>query len=183
MRWLLWPALLMTLSVGKAQTRDPLRLGHEVTPTFQSIHLNIDARQKEFNGQTSIQLTVHQPVAEFRFHARDMKLDRVMLRGRSGDISLTHTTSAEKGVVTAKAARQLAAGAYTLEMDFSANFNTQAASMYRMESNSQAYVFTQFESDDARGAFPCWDEPEFKYPFQMTLSVPRQHLAITNTPV
>jgi len=52
-----------------------------------------------------------------------------------------------------------------------------------MESAGSAYTFTQFESDDARGAFPCWDEPEFKYPFQMSLTVPTADKAITNTPV
>src|SRR5439155_17675029 len=40
-----------------------------------------------------------------------------------------------------------------------------------------------FEATEARCAFPCWDEPEFKIPFQVTLVVPEAHLAIGNTPV
>ena len=183
MRALLLPALLMTLSVASTQSKDPLRLGREVTPTFQSIHVTVDPRHHEFSGQTTIELAVHQTVSQFRFHARDMQLDRVVLHGVAGAVEVTHESSAEKGLVTAKTAHPLAPGVYTLEIDFSAKFNTQAASLYRMETGGAAYAFTQFESDDARGAFPCWDEPEFKYPFQITLTVPRSDLAVTNTPI
>jgi cytosol alanyl aminopeptidase len=183
MRALLLPAFLMTISLASAQTKDPLRLGREITPTFQSIHLTVDPRHPEFSGQTTIELTAHQTVSQFRLHARDMKLDRVSLHGKGGTMAVTHESSVEKGLVTAKTAHPLAPGAYTLEIDFSAKFNTQAASLYRMETGGAAYAFTQFESDDARGAFPCWDEPEFKYPFQLTLTVPRADLAVTNTPI
>ncbi|HEU4365279.1 MAG TPA: M1 family aminopeptidase, partial [Candidatus Krumholzibacteria bacterium] len=47
----------------------------------------------------------------------------------------------------------------------------------------QGYLFTQMEAMDARKAFPCWDEPIFKIPFQMTLTVPLQQEAISNAPV
>jgi alanyl aminopeptidase len=171
----------MNPSVATAQTRDPLRLGREVTPTFQSIRLTVDPRHHEFSGQTTIEVAVHKTVSQLRFHARDMKLDRVALHGVAGSVAVIHESSAEKGLVTARIAHALAPGAYTLEIDFAARFNTQAASLYRMETGGAAYAFTQFESDDARGAFPCWDEPEFKYPFQITLTVPRSDLAVTNT--
>jgi len=39
---------------------------------------------------------------------------------------------------------------------------------------------TQFESTDARQAFPCWDEPSFKAVFQLTLIVPSALSAYSN---
>ncbi|HET9233124.1 MAG TPA: M1 family aminopeptidase, partial [Candidatus Eisenbacteria bacterium] len=53
--------------------------------------------------------------------------------------------------------------------------------LYRMEKDGRSYAFTQFEADDAREAFPCWDEPEFKIPYQFTISVPENQVAIANT--
>ena len=44
-------------------------------------------------------------------------------------------------------------------------------------------MFTQFEDIDAREAFPCWDEPEFKIPWQLTLHVPKDLVAVSNTPI
>src|SRR6266404_2314145 len=184
MRRLAVLALLMTTSLVNSQTaKDPLRLGRDVTPSFQYIHLEIDPRKPDFSGSTKIELTVHKPITEFRFHARDLKLEGLVLKSaKLGDIKLSHSESSGKGVVTAKAEKTIAPGAYTLETKFSAKFNTQAASLYRMETGGEAYVFTQFESDDARGAFPCWDEPEFKYSFQLSIST-NGNVVVTNTPV
>jgi puromycin-sensitive aminopeptidase len=40
---------------------------------------------------------------------------------------------------------------------------------------------TQFEATDARRAFPCWDEPDFKAVFAVTLVVPEELLAVSNS--
>src|SRR5258708_7647701 len=132
-------ALLMTISAMNAQVKDPLRLGRDVTPSFQFISLNIDPHKADFQGSTRIELVVHKPVTEFRFHARDMKLAGMVLKSAKGaQVPLSHSDTAEKGVVTAKAAQAIAPGTYTLEMGFSAKFNTQAASLYRMDTGGSA---------------------------------------------
>ena len=43
------------------------------------------------------------------------------------------------------------------------------------------YAYTQFESIAARDAFPCFDEPGFKIPFDTTLVVPAGDEAVANT--
>ncbi|MFQ5608217.1 MAG: M1 family aminopeptidase, partial [Candidatus Zixiibacteriota bacterium] len=48
--------------------------------------------------------------------------------------------------------------------------------------DGSGYSFTQFEANEAREAFPCWDEPAFKIPFQLALTVPEKHEAVSNTP-
>jgi alanyl aminopeptidase len=45
------------------------------------------------------------------------------------------------------------------------------------------FAFGQFEATDARHAFPCFDEPSFKTPWQLTLHVKREQAAFSNTPV
>jgi alanyl aminopeptidase len=157
---------------------DPLRLGLDVVPASQAIHLCVDASRKEFSGLTRIELDVREDTESFRFHAREMTLHRLVLRG----VGKLEVSAGEKGTVTARAPRRLTPGRYTLEAEFSAPFNTQAAGLYRLEAGGDAYTFTQFEADDARGAFPCWDEPRFKIPFQLTLTVPEEHAAVSNTP-
>ena len=57
---------------------------------------------------------------------------------------------ASHGVLTLIAASPLRSGTYTLEIDFSNDFNTRADSFYRLETGGHSYTFTQFEADAAR---------------------------------
>ncbi|MEE8522753.1 MAG: M1 family aminopeptidase, partial [Thermoanaerobaculia bacterium] len=69
-----------------------------------------------------------------------------------------------------------------LEIDFTASFGTTVTGLYKVERDGDSYAFTVFEPADARQAFPCWDEPAFKIPFQLTATIPEEYLAISNTP-
>jgi alanyl aminopeptidase len=55
--------------------------------------------------------------------------------------------------------------------------------LYRVEAGGEYYAFTQFEAISAREAFPGFDEPSFKVPFDISIVVRGDHEAIANTPV
>ena len=40
---------------------------------------------------------------------------------------------------------------------------------------------TQFESTDARLAFPCWDEPACKATFELEMTYPKELICLSNT--
>ena len=45
------------------------------------------------------------------------------------------------------------------------------------------YLYTLFVPDRARTAFPCFDQPDLKASFQLTLTLPEGWQAVSNTPV
>ncbi len=175
----LLPAVLLLLA-AESHASDSARLSRNVLPTFESVRLDVDARLKEYSGSVTIELSVRAPVDSFRLHARELKLERVTLRRGESIISTTWQEGA-LGLLTVRPAKRLEPGPCTLTIDFANDFDTRAASLYRVETGGNAYVFSQFESADARGAFPCFDEPSFKIPWQLTLTVPRADLVISNT--
>ena len=46
--------------------------------------------------------------------------------------------------------------------------------------DQQVIATTQFEATDARRAFPCWDEPDLKAVFAITLVVDDDLAAVSN---
>jgi alanyl aminopeptidase len=176
-----------TATTATAATSD-LRLGHSVVPTAERIELVLDADKPDYTGRVHIDLDVRESVREFRLHAEDMTLDRITLvpAANADDpaaaLTLTPTTGTI-GLVTLAADRPLTPGAWVLRIDFANQYNTDATGLYRMQQDGAGYLFTQFEADDARQAFPCFDEPEFKIPWEMTIEVPPAHIAVFNTPV
>jgi alanyl aminopeptidase len=158
------------------------RLGQDVIPVRETITLRIDADTPEYSGSVSIDLQVQMATASFQLHAEEMQLTTTHLTGPQGETKVSFEVG-HHGLVTFIAESELAPGDYRLEIEFTNDFNSDAVGLYRVIENENGYLFTQFEEDDAREAFPCFDEPGFKIPFQMTLVVPEAHLALANTPI
>src|SRR6185295_4524495 len=156
------------------------RLLREVLPTAERLKLNLDARKKTYSGTATIDLNVTTAVDSFQFHSEGLKLTAVALKKGKVIGASTHRQSAPT-MVAVHVAKPLQPGPYTLTVTFTNAFSEQAQGIYRLDTGGESYCFTQFESDDARKAFPCWDEPSFKIPFQITLVVPKAHRAVANT--
>ena len=174
-------------SVGVSASPAPeeaadLRLGDDVVPVFQSIHLTVDADQETYSGSVSIELQVKAPVEVFHFHSEGPELTSLRLSTGGQAVEVEHAALGDD-VVEVSSKKPLVLGDYLLEIEFTNPFDTKATSLYRAVVGEHAYTFTQFEATDAREAFPSWDEPRFKFPYQMTLTVPEKHLAVSNMPV
>lgn len=79
----------------------------------------------------------------------------------------------------------LKVGKAVLTLDFSAELSKTMSGFYltsfKNESGEQSYIgVTQFEASDARRAFPCWDEPEIKAIFKLTITAPEKYSTLSN---
>jgi alanyl aminopeptidase len=182
--------ILILLAVGFAvsvpatpvRAEDEVRLSTDVRPTFEAIHLNLDPDKPDYTGSVQIRLTVPRETSELSFHAQEMDLVRLELRGPGKPISLSAGPDV-RGIVTVRSHDPIPPGDYELSIDFKNDFDRRASSLHRLQTGGLWYAFTQFEAIDARRAFPCWDEPAFKIPWQVTLAIPQRLEGLTNTPV
>ena len=174
--------LLVALPVvTRAEEAPDVRLGSDVNPTFQLVKLKLDPDKRSFTGSVHVDLKISKTTDTIRFHADGQRLTRLTLSQGGDSVSTTRATG-DHGLQTLTAAHALKVGPATLDIEFTNMYGTRAVGLYRALRENKSYLFTQFESNDARGAFPCWDEPCFKFPYQIVLEVPSAQQAVSNTP-
>jgi len=76
-------------------------------------------------------------------------------------------------------------GENTVEIDFVSNVAPAGKPITRFEDRDDGseYIYTLFVPMDASMAFPCFDQPDIKGRFQLTLLAPDAWTVISNTPV
>jgi puromycin-sensitive aminopeptidase len=167
----------------------PYRLPRTVTPSRYAIELRLDPTSPTFDGTEDVTITVHEPVTEIVLNGKELTV-------RAGAVIDTDDVVTEvakavpdpsAGRITLELPGELAAGQYVLRLDFTGKLSDLMEGMYRSrftddEGREHLIITTHFEATDARRNFPCWDEPDLKASFQMTLVVPDDLVAITNTP-
>jgi alanyl aminopeptidase len=120
---------------------------------------------------------VRRPVDDVRLHAQDIEVESAEIDGQPA----SHE-AAPDDVLVLKPTRPLAPGKAVVKVRFANEYDRRAVALYKMERQGQPYLFTQFQPADARKAFPCFDEPGFKIPYQVTVRHPRTVTAVANTP-
>src|SRR6202034_3941501 len=89
-----------------------------------------------------------------------------------------HAATVEAGnsdVIGIRPALPLLAGGAKLRIDYAGKISPKnTEGIFQSRDGSNLYLFTQFESIDARRAFPCFDQPDYKTPWQVTLHVRRR---------
>ncbi len=164
----------------------PYRLPATVTPELYQIRLAPDLETSTFAGEEKVIVKVHEPVRAIILNAAELEFQTVSIQTANG-------TSIRGSAVLDEANEQarlnfpqvLEPGLWELQLTFSGILNNKLHGFYRStykDANGKEKVLasTQFESTDARRAFPCWDEPALKAVFQVTLVVGENLSAISN---
>jgi alanyl aminopeptidase len=69
----------------------------------------------------------------------------------------------------------------TLKFEYTAPLNAQLQGLYKVTAKGKPYAMTQMEPISARFAFPSFDEPGFKTPFDISLTIPSDQVGVANT--
>ena len=165
------------------------RLPTTVTPERYQIRLTPDLKTFTFVGEEIVSLSIHEPVKEISFNAAELNIHRVTVTDIGGKaIAGTVRLDEANERATCTFPQTLAPGSWQLHLQFAGILNDKLHGFYRStykDANGQEKMLasTQFESTDARRAFPCWDEPALKAVFQSTLVIDEHLTAISNTAI
>jgi puromycin-sensitive aminopeptidase len=158
------------------------RLSKDVLPVRYDLRIEVDLEQWRFDATAGIDITVRRPTAAVVLHAveLDIRSATALVTGKKYAAAVRLNSEAE--TATLHFSEPLPAGRARLEIDFSGTILERLRGFYRSQKDGARYAATQFEAADARRAFPCFDEPEFKARYALTLVVPTGVVAVANGP-
>jgi aminopeptidase N len=169
------------------------RLFEQFHPEQYELTLHPDRETMKFNGSVIIRgKKVGRPSQRLTFHQNGLHISRasVIREDKTGEteVPLARINLQNNfDEVRLHSDSKLFPGTYRIEIEFSGTITTQMDGIYpcnfEHDGQEKSLIATQFESHDARKAFPCIDEPEAKATFDLTLITPDKETVISNTPV
>ena len=179
---MLFIAACAVAAAATAQTPPQWTLPDDVVPISHTVEIALDPSKPTFNGNATIEV-------ELKSHR-----GIIWLNGR--DVSV-QSASVLQGETLAKASISYSGGEFIgltkpggfnprrtkLFIQYTAKLSDTAKSgPYRRKTGDDWYAFTVFTPIDARRAFPCFDEPRFKTPWNISIRVKAGDRAFSNAP-
>jgi puromycin-sensitive aminopeptidase len=168
---------------------DPYRLPRHVVPSRYDIRLQPDLATAAFAGTETVTVAVSEPTNEIVLNAADLGVRETAITGERGE-TLRGRAELDPALERCRLIfdGRIAPGTWRLRLAFTGTLNDKLRGFYRSTYKdpggvTHALAATQFEATDARRAFPCWDEPDFKAVFACTLAVDPALTAVSNTRV
>lgn len=174
---------LLTASAQTARTPPVMRLGDAVRPVAYDLALTVDPAQPNYTGRVEIEVDLTRALDFFWINGATLDVRSAVLT-LAGQRYEARATSAGEHFIGLDFGRSIPAGRGRLTLAFAGRFSTnETRGLFRQQEQGEWYAFTQFESTHARRAFPCFDEPQWKTPWNVTLTVRREHVAVSNAPM
>jgi alanyl aminopeptidase len=163
-----------------APPQPTLQLSREFTPTHIAARLQVDPAQPTFGGVISIEGTLDHRTTGIWLHAQNLDIASATANDGLHDVKLTPNQHGDLLELTSTT--PLEATKLRIAIAYRGKIVSDAfEGLFSAKLGGDTYLTTQFEAIAARQVFPCFDEPGFKVPWQLTLDVPKGQVAVSNT--
>ena len=156
------------------------RLPEGVVPQHYDLRFTPDLVKATFTGDETIEVQIAKPLSSITLNAAELEIPEASIQQGDGIQPAQVSFQPDKEQATLTFASPLAAGPATLHLKFNGTLNDKLRGFYLAKTRLRNYAVTQFESTDARRAFPSFDEPALKATFSITLIVDKSDTAVSN---
>lgn len=158
-----------------------------VSPKNYDIVFEPDFKNFTFLGKEKISVEITKPTNKFVLNSAEIKIKNCYVVSKRKTIKAKVNLD-EKNEELKIITPEKISGTADLFIDFTGILNDKLVGLYRSEykdkqGKTKFMASTQFEAADARRAFPCWDEPEAKATFDVSVITESNLIAISNMPV
>jgi cytosol alanyl aminopeptidase len=174
---------LLVASAAQAETQPTLRLPRTFLPTRNDVRLSLDPSRDTFEGRIRITGRLSQATAVVWLNADHLKIERAEV-AVGGRVVTLAVDAKPADFVALRAPAPLPPGPAVVTLTYQGRVDDRDTDgIFRQKVGDDWYLYSNFEATYARRAFPCFDEPDSKVPWQLTLDVPRGQVALSNTRV
>jgi aminopeptidase N len=159
------------------------RLGSAAIPEHYRLALTILPETASFSGRVAIDVRLDRPQATLFLHGRDLAVSEIFATLPDGTrIAGSYAQITGAGLARLHFDKTLPKGKAEITLSYTAPFNGALTGLYKVVDDGRAYAFSQFEPISARRAFPSFDQPTFKTPFDITITAREGDKVVTTTP-
>ena len=168
---------------------NPHRLPRTVLPRRYALTLTPDLGAATFEGSVDIDVEVAEPTREVVLNAIELEIDEAWVEvGGRAPRRHRHASTRRPSGPPSPSPRTLPPGDAVVSLRFRGLLNDKLRGFYRStftddDGVERVIATTQFEATDARRAFPCWDEPDLKARFAITLVLDDELHAVSNAAI
>ncbi|XP_011878756.1 PREDICTED: endoplasmic reticulum aminopeptidase 1-like isoform X2 [Vollenhovia emeryi] len=177
---------------GEVFPWDNIRLPAFAHPTRYNITMHPNLTTLEFRGRVTIEFYVDEETKFIVFHSKNLTIKEQIVKDGQGDFlkisKLLEYPKREQLYLELEDTSFRKKNNYTLFLSFNSTLNSTELkgfyfSSYTTPEGDYRYLATtRFEPTYARMAFPCFDEPQFKAKFKISIYRDRFHIALCNMP-
>ncbi len=173
-------------TAGRSSRGGKYRLGDGIAPVNYAIEFRPNLTNSTFSGRAAITMEVKERARRITLNSYKLAIKRFAVRQGSG-IKVSMKADKKRQTLTFVLGRELEKGKARIELEFEGALNDDLCGFYRSKyktGGKEKYMaVTQFEAPYARMAFPCFDQPDKKATFDVTLVLDRNLQGISNMPV
>lgn len=158
------------------------KLPDTATPTAYRLDFTILPEADRFSGHDEIDLALKRPVKSLYLHGRDLDVTKASAMIGGQTVPAKWVQVDKTGTARMDFEREIPAGNATLVFDYSGAFGDSASGLFHVKVADKWYSWTQFESIDARAAYPGFDEPGLKTPFTVSVNTHPGLVVVGNAP-
>ena len=154
------------------------RLPGDVAPVRNQLELTIVPDQATAHGEIKIAAKLVKPTRVVWLNAQGLTIEKATVANAPARV-----IPGGEQMIGLVADHALPA-TFDIDVVYTAPIDhDKSRGIYAAAEGDKAFAYTFFEATDARRAFPCFDEPGFKVPWQLTLHIKRDQLARGNTAI
>ncbi len=158
----------------------------DITPINYNLTFEPDLKKFTFRGHEIITIDCKKPTDTIFLNCAEIKIKSIHTEQLGKIIKSTSKTYEKKEELQIKLKEKIK-GKATIHIEFQGVLNDRLLGFYRSQYKQGGKIkylaTTQFEAADARRAFPCWDVPEAKATFEISIIADNKYSAISNMPV